>query len=517
MNNSNSKYLLQMKNITKRFPGVLALDNVSFDLKPHEVHVMVGENGAGKSTLIKILSGAYKMDEGEIFIDDEIVKINDTHHAMQLGIATCYQELNLIPLLTAAKNIYLGRFPKLANNILPFINNKKIIKDAQEIIDSIGVNLNVRKLVTNMKIAEQQMVEIAKALSVNAKIYILDEPTAVLSYKEIDELFNVIHKLKESGFGIIYISHRLEEIKKIGDRVTVLRDGRKVGNYKIDQITVDEMVEKMVGRNIKDAFPKRESKSGSVVLKTSKLSREKSFDNINITLKEGEVVGLAGLVGAGRTEVARGIFAADEKVKGKIYINSKEVSIRSPKDAVKSGVAYLPEDRKELGVVINMSVKDNIMLASFNSFSKAGVINNKKINKKSKELVDKLRIKTPGLYQKVKNLSGGNQQKIVVAKWLASGCKIFLFDEPTRGIDVGAKIEVYKLMNELAKQGATILMVSSEMPEIINMCDRVYVMRSGRIEGELKGENINQKSILNLAMLGKLSNGRNNFKKEVKP
>ena len=506
MNNTNDGHLLQMKGITKHFPGVLALDNVSFDLKPGEVHVLVGENGAGKSTLIKILSGVYRTDNGEIFIEGKENNIIDTHHAIQLGVATCYQEHNLIPILSAAKNIFLGRFPKIGKNKIPILDDRKIIKDAQKIIDSMGVDLDVRNLVSGIKIAKRQMVEIAKSLSMNAKIYVLDEPTAVLSYKEIDELFNVIHKLKASGFGIIYISHRLEEIKEIGDRVTILRDGQKVGTHNVEEVSKDKIVEMMIGRVLEDTFPKRHVKPGKDVLKVSGLSRDKIFNDINLTLKEGEIVGLAGLVGSRRTEVARAIFGADKQVKGKVRIYSKESSIKNPKEAVKSGIAYLSEDRKELGLVLGMSVKDNIVLASIGSFSKFGFINDRQVSKESNKLVNELRIKTPSLSQKVKNISGGNQQKIVIAKWLSSGCKIFLFDEPTRGIDVGAKIEVYKLMNELVRQGGAILMISSEMPEIVNMCDRVYVMNSGRIAGELSKKKINQKSILKLALLGKLEN-----------
>ena len=503
-------YLLQMKGITKYFPGVLALDDVSFDLKPGEVHVLVGENGAGKSTLIKILSGAYKMDNGELFLEGAKVKIIDTHHAIQLGVATCYQELHLIPGLSAALNIYLGRFALRGRNKLPILNKAKIIKDAQEIINSIGIDLDVRSLVSNLTIAQRQMVEIAKALSMNVKIYVLDEPTAVLSYKEIDELFKVIHNLKASGIGIIYISHRLEEVKKIGDRVTVLRNGRKVGTSNINEITIDKMIEMMIGRTLGEAFPKRSVKPGKDVLKVEGLCSDNVFRDIDLTIREGEIVGLAGLVGSMRTEVARAIFGADRHAKGKVYINSKEALIKNPKDGVKSGIAYLSEDRKKFGLVLGMSVKYNIVLTSLGSFARFGFINDSKIGKEAGKLVKELSIKTPSLLQKTKNLSGGNQQKVVVAKWLSSGCKIFIFDEPTRGIDVGAKIEVYKLMNKLVEQGAAILMISSEMPEIVNMCDRVYVMHSGRICGELAGEDIDQKIILKIALLGKLESNVSN-------
>ena len=510
----NGEYLLQMKGVTKYFPGVLALDDVSFDLKPGEVHVLVGENGAGKSTLIKILSGAYKMDNGELFIEGNKVRINDTHDAIKLGIATCYQEFNLIPSLSAAVNIFLGRFPLRGKNLLPILNKTKMIKDAQEIINSIGIDLDVRSLVRNLTIAQRQMVEIAKALSMNVKIYVLDEPTAVLSYKEIDELFKVIHNLKASGFGIIYISHRLEEVKKIGDRVTILRNGRKIGTSNINEISIDKMVEMMIGRALGESFPERNTKPGKDVLKVVGLCRDNVFRDIDLTVREGEIVGLAGLVGSRRTEVARAIFGADKLTKGKIYISSREVFIKTPKDGVQSGIAYLSEDRKEHGLVLSLSVKYNIVLTSLSSFAKFGFINDSQIRKEANKFVKELSIKTPSLLQKTKNLSGGNQQKVVVAKWLSSGCKIFIFDEPTRGIDVGAKIEVYKLMNELIKQGGAILMISSEMPEIVNMCNRVYVMKSGKICGELSGGEIKQKSILEIALLGKLTNNGSGSNKE---
>lgn len=512
---SSNNYLLQLKNIRKTFPGVIALDKVSFDLKPGEVHVLIGENGAGKSTLIKILAGAYKMDEGELFIEGNKARINDTHHAIQLGIATCYQELTLIPTLSVAENIYLGRFPLRGKNRFPILNKTKIIKDAQKIVDSMGVGLNVRSMVSNLKIAQQQMVEIAKALSMNAKIYVLDEPTAVLSYKEIDELFEVINNLKASGFGIIYISHRLEEAKQIGNRVTVLRDGQNVGTSNIKEISLDKMVEMMVGRVLENAFPRVDLKPGKEVLRVEGLCRDKVFKNINLTIKEGEIVGLAGLVGSKRTEVARAIFGADVKTKGKVFVYSKEVSIKTPKDGIKSGISYLTEDRKKLGLVLNLSVKDNIVIPSLGKFAKFVFVNDSKILRKVSELVKKLSIRTPSLLQKTKNLSGGNQQKVVIAKWLALNCKIFIFDEPTRGIDVGAKAEVYKLMNDIIQQGGAILMISSEMPEIINMCSRVYIMNSGEICGELSREEMSQELILKIALLGKsIENGSKSKEEE---
>ena len=507
------KCLLRMKGITKRFPGVLALTDIGFDLRPGEVHILLGENGAGKSTLIKILSGAYKNDEGKIFFDDVETTIHGTHHAMDLGIATCYQEFNLIPYLSVAENIFLGRFPKVKIPI-NMINKKKLYKDAQDIMDSIGIKLDVRSMVGSLSVAQQQMVEIGKALSMHAKIYILDEPTAVLTNKELDELFRVIRQLRSSGAGIIYISHRLEELPVIGDRVTVLRDGQKIATSDIKGISVDRLIEMMVGRPLKEAFPRVDVKIGKELLRVEGFTRDKCFYDINLNVKEGEIVGLAGLVGSKRTEVTRAIFGADPISKGKLYIDSKEIRIKSPRHGVRSGISYLPEDRKTHGLVLGMSVKDNISLASLKSSSIFNVIKDKHIEKKVNGYVEKLGIKTPSIHQRAKNLSGGNQQKVVIAKWLDTGCKVFLFDEPTRGIDVGAKAEVYSLMNQIIQAGAAIIMVSSELPEIINMCNRTYVMNSGRICAELSREEMTQEVILKYALVGS-SEDNNEVVKEV--
>lgn len=509
----DSKYLLQVEGVTKRFPGVLALTNIDFDLRPGEVHVLLGENGAGKSTLIKILSGAYKNDEGRIFIEGVETTIHNTHHAMNLGIATCYQEFNLIPYLSAAENIFLGRFPMLKSPI-PTIDKKKLYKAAQEIIESIGIKLDVKSIVGNLSVAQQQMVEIAKSLSMQAKIYIMDEPTAVLTNKELNELFRVLRKLRSSGAGIIYISHRLEELPVIGDRVTVLRDGQKIATTDIKDASVDQLIEMMVGRSLKEAFPKADVKIGKEVLRVEGLTREKCFHDININVKEGEIVGLAGLVGSKRTEVVRAIFGADHVSKGKVYIDSKEVNIKSPRQGVSYGISYLPEDRKTHGLVLGMSVKDNISLASLKKSSRFFVIKDNYIEKKVRDFIEKLGIKTPSLLQKTKNLSGGNQQKVVIAKWLATGCRIFLFDEPTRGIDVGAKAEVYALMNRIIQAGAAIIMVSSELPEIINMCNRTYVMNNGRICAELNRDEMAQETILKYALMGSTAE-MSEAKKEV--
>ncbi len=495
------KYLLRAKGIVKRFPGVLALNNVEFDLKEGEVHVLLGENGAGKSTLIKIISGAFKSDEGQLYVNGEETVITSPQHAIELGIATCYQEFNLIPYLSVAENIYIGRFPSKKGPI-PFLDKKRLIMDAQKIIHTMGVDLKPDSIVSELGVAQQQMVEIAKALSMNARIYVLDEPSAVLSSRELDELFRVIRKLRSSGAGIVYISHRLEELPVIGDRVTVLRDGEKIGTSDIRGVSVEKLIEMMVGRSIKDTFPKAQVSIGKEVLKVEGMSRDNVFHDINLSVKEGEIVGIAGLVGSKRTEVVRAIFGADPINKGKVSLYGEEIVIKSPRIAVKNGISLVPEDRKAQGLVLGLPIRENVVLPSIHSLCKAGLIKDGETCRIAEMYVDKLGIKTPSISQKAMNLSGGNQQKVVISKWLASGCKLFLFDEPTRGIDVGAKAEVYALMNEIIKQGAAIIMVSSEMPEIINMCNRVYVMNRGRICAELDREQLSQEVILKYALMG---------------
>ncbi len=494
--------LIETKGVWKRFPGVVALENIDFELRSGEVHVLLGENGAGKSTLIKILSGAYCMDEGKLFINGKETVLSNTQQAIHLGIATCYQEFNLIPYLTVAENIYLGRFPLKSGSPIPLINKKKMVREAENIIKTMDVDLNPLAIVNTLGVAQQQMVEIAKSLSMNAKIYIMDEPTAVLSNKELDELFKVINKLRDSGAGIIYISHRLEELPVIGDRVTVMRDGKKIGTTDIKGVSIENLIEMMVGRTLEQTFPKIDVPVGKELLRTESISRGNIFKDINIKLHAGEIVGIAGLVGSKRTEVVRAIFGADKISSGKIYIDSRCIRLSHPKVAVKNGISLLPEDRKQQGLVLIHSVKDNITLPSIKTYCRSKVINELKVQSKAKEYVEKLDIKTPSIMQKTKNLSGGNQQKVVIAKWLASGCKIFLFDEPTRGIDVGAKSEVYMLMMEIIRQGGGIIMVSSEMPEVVNMCNRVYVMHQGRICAHLVKEKISQENILRYALMG---------------
>lgn len=495
--------LIIAKNITKKFPGVLALDNVNFDLNPGEVHVLLGENGAGKSTLIKTFSGANSLDSGELYYCGKKIESMTTQESIEMGIATCYQEFNLIPYLTVAENMYLGRYPYVGG--LPVIDKKKLNEDAKKIIESINIDLDPSAIVSTLGVALQQMAEIAKALTMDAKVFILDEPTAVLSNKEIDELFRVIRMLRSRGAGIIYISHRLEELPIIGDRVTIMRDGKSVRTLDISGISVSELIYHMVGRKMDQTYPKINDVFGGELLRTEGLSLEGVFKDINISVKAGEIVGLSGLVGSKRTDVLRGIYGADKITAGQIYIEGRPAKIASPKTAVKKGISLLPEDRKKQGVVLIHSIKENVTLPSLKKYTKFGVINDCFAKQVAEKFVNQISIKTTSLDQKVKNLSGGNQQKVIVAKWLASESEVFLFDEPTRGIDVGAKAEIYALMNELVKENCGIIMVSSELPEIINMCNRVYVMRNGEIVKELdnNGEKLTENEILKYAMLGR--------------
>ena len=492
-----SEYVLEMRAVTKRFPGVVALDNVNFDLRPGEVHCLVGENGAGKSTLMKILAGAQPMDSGSILLSGESVKILSPHHAQQLGISMIYQEFNLSPYLSVAENIFLGREPRLGNS--PFINWSKMYRDAREILGRIKVDLDVRKPVNECSVAQQQMVEIGKALSFNSKIIVMDEPSATLTEHELKALFDLIHTLRGQGIGLIYISHRLEEIFEIGDRVTVMRDGQYIGTSDVRDMTREKIIQMMVGRELKDEFPKEVFAPGQELLRVERLTRAGAFRDVSFNVRAGEVVGLTGLVGAGRTEVARAIFGADPIDSGQVYLRGAAVTIKSPQDAIARGVGLLTEDRKGQGLVLGMTVRENTTLANLKSLVKVVFINRRAERDVTKQYVKELQIKTPGIEQVVQNLSGGNQQKVVLAKWLFTKSQVLIFDEPTRGIDVGAKVEIYKLMNELARQGASVLMISSELPEVLGMCDRILVMHEGRLAGELARGAASQEKIMRLA------------------
>ncbi|MGC9003172.1 MAG: sugar ABC transporter ATP-binding protein [bacterium] len=494
--------VLEMKGITKQFPGVLALDNVNFEVERGEVHALVGENGAGKSTLLKILAGALTMDKGEILINGKPIRFHSPLDAIQAGIAVIYQEFNLVPYLSAGENIFLGREPRRFNG---FVDFKKLHSDAQRILDRIGANFSSRTLVSQLSVAQQQMTEIAKALSQNAQIIAMDEPTSALTDREVAHLFDIIKSLKEEGVAIIFVSHRLEEIFQIAERITVLRDGKYVGTKRIEETNRDEVIAMMVGREIKEKIPKRPAKIGEEILRVEGLTREGVFRDISFTLHKGEVLGLAGLVGAGRTEIARAIFGADPIDRGKIYLEGKEVRIRSPQDAIKLGIGLLTEDRKRYGLVLPMTVRENTTLANLVEVAMRGFINFSKERGVARRLVEDLDIRTPSIEQIARNLSGGNQQKLVLAKWLFTKCKVLIFDEPTRGIDVGAKVEIYELMNQLAEKGVGIIMISSELPEILGMSDRILVIHEGRITGELRREEATQERVMHLATGGSLA------------
>lgn len=493
--------LLLMEGIDKSFPGVDALKKCRFELKPGEVHALVGENGAGKSTLMKIVAGIYSKDAGRIFYKGNEVNIPNPRAAQRLGISMVHQELNLMSHLTAAQNIFIGREPVRGARIM--VDENTLNDKAQKIFDMLHMKLNPRTKVADMSVAKQQMVEIAKALSFNSDVLILDEPTAALAYVEIVELFRIIRQLRDKGVGIIYISHRLEELKQISDRITVMRDGLYVNTVRTQGVKIDQIIKMMVGRVIYESSPEiPENPSQEIVLEVKNLNRGNEIKDVNFSLKRGEILGFAGLVGAGRTEVARAVFGADPFDSGEIIVKGKRVNIKRPSDAVRHDIGYLSEDRKQYGLCLGLDVETNIALVIISKLTGfLGWIKNIKVHSIVKRIIDKLSIKTPSLNQKVQNLSGGNQQKLVVGKWLAKDTGILMFDEPTRGIDVGAKSEIYRLLNDLAHQGKSIIMISSELPEILRMSHRVVVMCEGRVTGELDYGEATQESIMQLATL----------------
>lgn len=493
--------LLELKNITKTFTGTQALSGVDFDLYPGEIHALVGENGAGKSTLIKIITGIHQPDSGEIILDGKKVVFHDARASYDHGIAAIYQEASLFEDLSIAENIYMGH-----QEVRPITRNIKwsaLYAKADEFIRSLDVDLDPRAPVRSLSIAKKQLVEIIKALSANAKILIMDEPTASLTREEIDYLFRITKKLRSEGTGIIFISHRLEEVFEIADRVTVIRDGKIVGTMEKENLNVDELVRMMVGRNLGTMYPKVAAQIGDTVLRVEGLSRAGEFHNVTFDLKRGEILGLAGLVGAGRTEVARTIFGIEKPEGGKIFVEGEEVKIDNPRTALEKGIAYLSESRQEFGVVLQMTITQNITLPILKKFSKFGWIKRSKEKETAKKFYKLLDIRASGLDQKVGSLSGGNQQKVSIAKWLAANAKILILDEPTKGIDVGTKAAVHKLMSDLANEGKAILMISSEIPEIIGMSDRILIMHEGILVSEISRAEATQEKILAAALGGK--------------
>ena len=490
--------ILQVKNVSKVFPGVKALDNVSIDIKKGEIHALVGENGAGKSTLMKILNGNYKKDGGEIIFDGKEVELDNPISSKKLGISIIFQELNLIPTLSVAENIFLGRLPQKDKRV----DWNAVYTKAKEALDRIGYDLDLREMVSKLSVAQRQMVEIAKALSYdNTRIVLMDEPSATLTSKECEVLFKVVKELKAQGISVIYISHRMEEIFEIADHVTVIRDGTVIDSRPIGEFTKDDITEKMIGRQLNNEFPKRSgTMSDEEVLKVENLCVTEKIRDINFTLHKGEILGLAGLVGAGRTEIVKGIYGLDYIKSGDIYLKGKKVKLHSPADSIRHGMCYLSEDRKNEGLVGTSTVKWNLVMANFKRILTGGLLNAKKEKVVAEASVESLNIKTPSVEQIAFNLSGGNQQKIVMGKWLNTEADIFIFDEPTRGIDVGSKYEIYLLINKLVDEGKSVIFISSELPEVLGMSDRVLVIKDGHISAELTGENITDQQFIKYAI-----------------
>lgn len=489
--------ILEMKDIDKTFPGVHALDHVSFDVRRGEVHALMGENGAGKSTLMKVLTGIYTKDSGTITYEGKEVEFHNAREAQSAGVVIVHQELNMVGHLTVAQNIFIGREFKKGFSI----DDKKMVEESKKLFQKLNIDIDPSATMSDLTVGKQQMCEIAKAISHDAKVIVFDEPTAALTEAEIQDLFKIIRDLREQQLGIVYISHRMDEIKVITDRVTVMRDGTYVGTLITKDCTKDDIVNMMVGRVIYEE-PKTKSMvapDAPVVLKVEHLNAGKMVQDVSFELKKGEILGFSGLMGAGRTETARAIFGADPKESGEIYVNGQLVDINSPQDAVKAGIGYLSEDRKRFGIVVQKTIAENTTMANLPEFMKGIFINKRKERKKAQELADSLATKTPSVDELVVNLSGGNQQKVVIAKWLCKNCDILIFDEPTRGIDVGAKNEIYKLMNKLASEGKSIIMISSEMTEILRMSDRIVVMCEGRKTGELMIEETTQEKIMSFA------------------
>ncbi|AZC12648.1 sugar ABC transporter ATP-binding protein [Microbacterium sp. ABRD28] len=493
-----SEPILKVEGISKGFPGVQALKDVHLEVRPGEVLVLVGENGAGKSTLMKILSGIYQKDAGRIVFDGREVELTGPLQAQHLGVTIIHQEMNLMPDLTVAQNIYIGREPRTG----PFVSERRLNRRAAELLERLGIHIDARQRVGELTVAKQQMVEIAKALSFDAKVLIMDEPTSALTDTEVETLFSLIEQLKARGTGIVYISHRMDELRRLADRVTVLRDGAYIGSLEKSEISVPRIIEMMVGRAIDEGRrpEAREHEGDPVVLEVEGLSTKALLDDVSFQLHRGEILGFAGLMGAGRTETARAIIGADPRDAGVIRIAGREQRIRQPADAVRHGVGYLSEDRKLLGLMLEQDVTFNTVLASIGRYANAiGWMSDGKAKTTTKDYVQRLRVKTPSVNQVVKLLSGGNQQKVVIARWLLRDCDVLIFDEPTRGIDVGAKEEIYRVMRELADSGKSIIVISSELPEVLRVANRIVVMANGRVTGTLRNEDASQEKIMQLA------------------
>ncbi len=500
-----AEYLLELRNVSKSFPGVKALDGVQLAVRPGTVHALMGENGAGKSTLMKCLFGIYKMDEGEIYLNGQKVDIKNPDDAMAKGVAMVHQELQPVLARSVAENMYLGRFPVHKYGPLQVIDHKTMYAETEKWLKELGLDYDVKAPLGSLSIGQMQMIEIAKAVSHEAKVIIFDEPTSSLSDREVDFLFKVMNDLRAKGVAMIYISHKMDEIKKISDDITVMRDGTYVGTWQTSELSNDQIIAKMVGRELTNIYPEHKHEIGEVVMEVEDLTsiHEKSFRDVSFNIRKGEILGFGGLVGAQRTELMEGIFGIRHIAKGTIKIHGKEVKIKRPKDAMDAGVGMITEDRRGNGIFGCLSIKDNVGISIYNKYLKGGVmLDHPSINKVVDDSIKKLSIKTPNMQEHIANLSGGNQQKVIVARWLANDPDILIMDEPTRGIDIGAKHEIYEIMEELAEQGKSIIMISSEMPELLGMADRLYVMCNGKLTGEINAkEDMTQEKVMSFATM----------------
>ena len=498
-----SEFKLELKGVSKSFPGVKALDNVQLAVRPGTVHALMGENGAGKSTLMKCLFGIYKMDAGEILLDGEKIEINNPDEAMKKGIAMVHQELQPVLARSVAENMYLGRFPVKKYGPLQVIDHKTMFEETEKWLKEVNMEFDPKAQLGTLSVGQMQSVEIAKAVSHDAKVIIFDEPTSSLSDKEVEALFRIMETLRKRGVAMIYISHKMDEIKRIADDVTVMRDGTYIGTWPAAEMTTDQIIAKMVGRELTNIYPAKERTPGEIIMEVKDVSsiHEKSFQNVSFTLRKGEILGFGGLVGAQRTELMEGIFGIRHIASGEVYVHGKQVSIKKPVDAMNAGIGMITEDRRGNGIFGCLSIKDNVGVTVYNKYLKSGIVlDHAKINKVVDESIEKLSIKTPSMKEHISNLSGGNQQKVIVSRWLANDPDILIMDEPTRGIDVGAKHEIYEIMADLAKQGKAIIMISSEMAELLGMSDRVYVMCNGKLTGELNQENeMTQENVMTFA------------------
>ena len=498
-----AEYKLELKGVCKSFPGVKALDNVQLSLRPGTVHALMGENGAGKSTLMKCLFGIYRMDAGEVILDGKKIEINNPDEAMKYGIAMVHQELQPVPARSVAENLYLGRFPTKGFGPFKMIDHKTMYAETERWLKEVKMDFDPKAQLGSLSIGQMQSVEIAKAVSQQAKVVIFDEPTSSLSDNEVEALFRIMNDLRDKGVAMVYISHKMDEIKRIADDITIMRDGTYVGTWPAAELTTDQIIAKMVGRELTNVYPPKENKPGEVIMEVKDLCsiHEKSFQHVSFQLRKGEILGFGGLVGAQRTELMEGIFGIRGVASGEIYMHGKKTRIKHPIDAMNAGIGLITEDRRGNGIFGCLSIKDNVGVSVYNKFLKAGfVLDHKKINQVVDDSIKKLSIKTPSMKEHIANLSGGNQQKVIVARWLANDPDVLIMDEPTRGIDVGAKHEIYEIMSDLAKQGKAIIMISSEMSELLGMADRIFFMCNGKLTGEIdQPEEMTQARVMSFA------------------